>query len=210
MIAKLTGMVDGLGDGFVVIDVGGVGYLVQVSGRTLGSLAMGQRVSMVIETVMREDAIQLFGFADPSERDWFRLLVTVQGVGARTALAILGLGSADDLARAIAAGDRTALVRAPGVGVKLAGRIVAELREKAGTVAPVEQRADHRGGAMTLGNVGADAVSALVNLGFRPVDAWSVVSRAQGHLGPDAGLEALVKAGLSELAPRDVAPRETL
>ena len=135
MIAKLTGLVDSLGEDWVVIDVGGVGYLVFGSGGTLGRLAVGEIASLEIETHVREDHIHLYGFADAVERDWFRILMTVQGVGARVALAILTVLAPDQLMPAIAAGDRAALTRAAGVGGKLAGRIVAELKDKVGDIA---------------------------------------------------------------------------
>ncbi len=136
MIAKLTGLIDSTDGEGAVLDVGGVGYLVFCSARTLARLpARGMPASLLIETHVREDHIHLYGFADAGERDWFRLLTTVQGVGARLALAVLSVLGPDDLARAIAAADRASLARAPGVGPKLAGRIAAELKDKVGAVA---------------------------------------------------------------------------
>ena len=195
MIAKLRGVLDSLGDGWAVVDVGGVGYLTYCSAGTLASLPpRGQSVSLTIETVVREDHIHLYGFASEQERDWFRLLQTVQSVGARLALAILGALPAPELAVCIAAQDRANLTRAPGVGPKLAARILSELRDKAEPLpgaAPVPAAA---------GTANADAVAALVNLGYRPTEAHGAVSGAARTLGAEAPVEALIRAGLKELA----------
>lgn len=202
MIAKLTGIVDSTGDGWAVLDVGGVGYLVFCSGRTLSRLSAGQAASLRVETAVRDDAINLYGFADSAERQWFRMLTTVQGVGAKAALAILTALPADELVQAVAAGDRAAITRAAGVGPKLAGRIIGELREKVevaalGTAAAVVQGAGNWG----LGGDVGDAVSALVNLGFRPAEALGAVSHAAARLGTGAAIEDLIKGGLAELTP---------
>lgn len=201
MIAKLTGIIDSLGDGALVIDVRGVGYLVSCSQRTLAGLAVGEPASLLVETQVREDAIALFGFADAHERDWFRRLITVQGVGARAAMAILSAVPAEALATAIAAGDRAIITRAPGVGTKLATRIIAELRDAAVAIPPA-------GGGRGVAAGGAaaplaEAVSALVNLGFGPSEALDAVTAAREALGEDAGVEALVGRSLAGLAPKE-------
>ena len=196
MIAKLTGLIDAATAEGVVLDVNGVGYLVFCSPRTLARLpAKGAPASLLVETHVREDHIHLYGFADVAERDWFRLLTTVQGVGAKLAQAVLGVLSPDDLARAIAAGDKASLARAPGVGQKLAGRIAAELKDKVGAVAlgPAIAALPERG-------VEADAVSALVNLGYRRAEAFEAVAAATRRLGGGAQVDQLIKAGLKELS----------
>ena len=195
MIAKLTGVVDSTGDGWAVIDVSGVGYRVFCSAPTLGRLRTGEAASLLIETHMREDHIHLYGFIDASERDWFRLLTTVQGVGAKVGLAILSALGADDIARALASGDRAAVTRANGVGAKLATRILSELKDKVGeAVLGPAAGPDETGAA-------GDAASALVNLGYGATEAFGAVSQAAAKLGPDAGTAALIRAGLAELAP---------
>jgi Holliday junction DNA helicase RuvA len=202
MIAKLTGIVDSFGDGALVIDVRGVGYLVACSQRTLAGLVAGEPASLLIETQVREDAISLFGFADADERDWFRRLITVQGVGARAAMAILSAVPAEALASAIAAGDRAMITRAPGVGIKLATRVIAELRDAAVTaprVAVGRPLAAGGGAAAPLG----EAVSALVNLGFGPSEALDAVTAAREALGEEAGIEALIATSLAGLAPKE-------
>lgn len=197
MIAQLTGRVDALSDGTCVIDVGGVGYLVQASSRTLSALPQPPAVAKVlIETHVREDAIVLYGFADSAERDWFRLLTTVQGVGARVALGLLSALSPRDLVSAIANSDRASLTRAPGVGAKLAIRILSELRDKAGAM-PV-------GIGFSLppplpAGVAEDVLSALVNLGYRRPEAQAAVARVIERLGVDAGLDVVVRDALKEL-----------
>lgn len=204
MIAKLSGTVDSIRDGFAVIDVNGVGYLVFCSSRTLGSLpARGQPVSLQIETHVREDHIHLYGFGSDTERDWFKILTTVQGVGAKVALSILGTLAPLELAQAIVAGDRATVSRAEGVGPKLAQRIVTELKDKAGLVglqAGVQSQASAAAanGAAVEGDL-ADAVSALVNLGYRRVEAFGAVSAASRKLGAKAAVGDLIRAGLKEL-----------
>ncbi len=202
MIGKLTGIVDSTGDDWAILDVGGVGYLVFCSGRTLGLLPpAGGAATLWIETHVREDHIHLFGFAETAERDWFRLLNSVQGVGAKMALAVLSVLPPADLVRAIAAQDKASLSRASGVGPKLAGRIASELKDKAGGMAlgPAEA-ANGAGGAGGVGEVSEDAVSALVNLGYRRAEAFAAVAKASGDLGAKASVESLIKAGLKELA----------
>ena len=199
MIGKLTGSIDSTGEDWAIIDVGGVGYLVFCSRRSLGLLpAAGGSASLLIETHVREDHIHLFGFAEPAERDWYRLLIGVQGVGAKMALAILSVLSPADLMQAIAAQDKASLSRASGVGPKLAGRIASELKDKAGGIAlgPVALA----NGAPAPGGISEDAVSALVNLGYRRAEAFTAVAKAMGELGGEASVEALIKAGLKELA----------
>jgi len=199
MIGKLTGAVDSVGDEWAIVDVSGVGYVVFCSRRTLTGLpSPGETVRLLIETHVREDHIHLYGFADAAERTWFRLLCTVQGVGARMALAILSVLPSAELAQAIAAQDKTALLRANGVGAKLATRVITELKEKAGKIAfaPVAGEAG-RGG---LDAVPEDAVSALVNLGYRQSEAFGAVAHAARSLGTGAPLEAVIKAGLKELS----------
>ena len=204
MIAKLTGVLDSIRDGYAIVDVGGVGYLVFCSSRTLGSMpARGQPVSLQIETHVREDHIHLYGFGGDAERDWFKLLTTVQGVGAKVALSILGALAPLELAQAIAAGDRATVSRAEGVGPKLAQRIVTELKDKAGMVglqAGVQSQtaAGATNGAALEGEL-ADAVSALVNLGYRRVEAFGAVSSASRKLGAKAAVGDLIRAGLKEL-----------
>ena len=199
MIGKLTGIVDSAGEDWVILDVAGVGYLAFCSGRTLGLLPpAGGAATLRIETHVREDHIHLYGFADEAEHDWFKLLQTVQGVGAKMALAVLSVLPPHDLVRAIAAQDKAAIARAHGVGQKLAGRIASELKDKAGGIVlgPV---AAANGGA-GVGAVSEDAVSALVNLGYRRAEAFAAVAKASGDLGRSASVESLIKAGLKELA----------
>ncbi|MBN8893061.1 MAG: Holliday junction DNA helicase RuvA [Rhodospirillales bacterium 70-18] len=198
MIAKLTGRIEALEADRCVVDVNGVGYLVQASTRTLAALPAGQVASLLIEMHVREDAIVLYGFFDPAEREWFRLLTTVQGVGAKVALNILSALSPRDLIGAIQSGDRGSLTRAPGVGAKLAVRLLTELREKAGAMptgigfSPVLPP--------PVGGVETDALSALVNLGYRRPEAQAAVARVLARLGEAAALDAVIRDGLKELA----------
>jgi Holliday junction DNA helicase RuvA len=196
MIARLRGLLDGFSADHAVIDVNGVGYLVFASSRTLSALgAVGGEV--VLHTVMQvsDDDIRLIGFATGEERDWFGLLRSVQGVGAKVALAILSALSIDELHRAVASGDSAMIARAQGVGPKLAQRIVHELKDKAGGAALGSGTA-----APAPGSASADAASALVNLGFRPAEAASAVGKAEAELGPAATLDALVRAALKKAA----------
>ncbi|MFC4293315.1 Holliday junction branch migration protein RuvA [Sphingorhabdus arenilitoris] len=198
MIAKLTGRIDEVGTDHLVIDVQGVGYLVQVSARTLGVLGgTGEFVSVYTEMQVSETDMRLIGFASREERDWFRLLTTVQGVGGKVALAILSALEADDLTLAIGSGDAAMVARANGVGPKLASRIVNELRDKVGALAGLG------GGAKLAASAGgkvpshaSDAVAALTGLGFKPGEASSAVSAALEELGKDGTLDALVRLAL--------------
>jgi Holliday junction DNA helicase RuvA len=190
----------------VVIDVGGVGYMVFCSGRTLSSLPpAGARTALSIDTHVREDHIHLYGFVDNVERDWFRLLTTVQGVGARVALAILTVLSPDSLADAVISQDRAMLTQAPGVGPKLGQRIVNELKDKAGdltVVRPAAFAAAAEGGAAVA--IG-DATSALINLGYQRAEAFGAVSEAARDLGDDPALDDLIRGGLRALkGPREL------
>jgi Holliday junction DNA helicase RuvA len=199
MIAKLKGLLDGSAADHAVIDVNGVGYLVFASTRTLSALgAIGGEV--VLHTVMQvsEDDIRLIGFSSREERDWFTLLRSVQGVGAKVALAILSALSVDELHRAIASSDSAMIARANGVGPKLAQRIANELRDKAGGIALGP--GGGTGAPAAPGSLAADAVSALANLGFRPAEASAAVARAEAELGPGAGLDALVRVALKKAA----------
>jgi len=205
MIAKLKGLIDSVGEDWVIIDVSGVGYLVFASGRTLGRLAEGQVAELMIETHVREDHIHLYGFWDENERDWYKLLTTVQGVGAKVGLALLTVLSGEELVRAIASGDKTAITRAAGVGPKLATRILSELKDKVGKLALGP--AATGGAPMEVGGTAsetADAVSALVNLGYGPLEALAAVSSAQGRLEDGVGVAELIRAGLAELGPREL------
>lgn len=198
MIAKLRGLLDSFAADHAVIDVQGVGYLVAASARTLSALgAIGDEVVLHTEMQVSDDAIRLIGFASVEERDWFRLLTSVQGVGGRVALAILSALNSDELHRAIAIGDKATVARAQGVGPKLAQRIVNELKDKAGGIILGS------GGAavpMPEGGHASDAISALQNLGFKPIEAAAAVTKAEAELGPDANLDALVRTALKKAA----------
>jgi Holliday junction DNA helicase RuvA len=198
LIALLTGRVEALEADRCIIDVAGVGYLVQASTRTLSALpAPPAAARVLIETVVREDAILLYGFSESAERDWFRLLTTVQGVGAKVALAILSALSPRDLVSAIGTGDRAALTRVTGVGPKLAVRLLTELRERAGGM-PATAGAPLP--ASQVGGAASDAVSALGNLGYRRIEAQPVVDRVAARLGDAATLDTVIKESLRELA----------
>ena len=200
MIAQLTGRVEALEEGRCTIDVNGVGYLVQASTRTLSALpAPPAAARLLVETHVREDAILLYGFADAAERDWFRLLTTVQGVGGRVALSVLSALSPRDLVAAIAAGDRASLTRAPGVGARLAARLLTELRDKAGAMPSAAGLAMPR---FAPSGVAEDAISALVNLGYRRPEAQPVVARTLERLGDAAPLGTVIRDSLKELAQR--------
>jgi Holliday junction DNA helicase RuvA len=197
MIALLTGRVASLEAACCIVDVNGVGYLVQASTRTLSALPAPPALARVlIETVVREDAIQLYGFADPAEREWFRLLTTVQGVGAKVALSILSALAPRDLVGAIAAGDRGALTRVAGVGPKLAVRLLTELREKAGAM----PSGPGIPSVPPAGGIAGDALSALGNLGYRRIEAQPAVERVLARLGDGAQLDAVIRESLRELA----------
>ncbi len=200
MIAKLRGAVETIEDGRCIIDVNGVGYLVFCSSRTLASLPNPPAIaSLLIETQVREDAISLYGFASAAERDWFRLLTTVQGVGAKVALALLSSLSPDQLIAAIATQDRAALTKSPGVGPKLAIRLLSELRERAGAM-PGGGAGAVFSPALPAQSVAADALSALQNLGYRRPEAEAALARALADHGAEAPLDVLIRAGLKGLA----------
>lgn len=195
MIARLSGILAETHGDNAVIDVGGVGYLVQLSGKTLAALgSAGGEITLLTELQVREDAWTLFGFGSPAERDAFRALTSIQGVGGRLALAILSVLSPDELARAVAQEDKAMIGRANGVGPKLAARIANELKGKLGVVAI--------GGAAPAPRAGAaaDALSALANLGFKPAEASAAVNSAHDELGADASLDALVRLALKKAA----------
>jgi Holliday junction DNA helicase RuvA len=204
MIGKLRGIIDSYGEDWVIVDVGGVGYQAYCSAQTLQALPpIGEAAILSIETYVREDVIRLYGFASDVEREWFRLLMTVQSVGARVALAVLGVLKPSDLAAAIALQDKAALARAPGVGKKVAERIVAELRDKAPAYASVDPViASLQGDAAERSAVGpaAEAVSALVNLGYPQIQASAAVASAARSAGEQANTEMLIRLGLKELA----------
>ena len=198
MIAKLTGTFDDFGPDWAIIDVGGVGYLVQCSARTLTALGLrGDRVTVHTELQVSENDMRLIGFASGAEREWFRLLTGVQGVGSKMALAVLSALSVEELQRACAAGDAAMVARAQGVGPKLAGRIVNELKDKAGAL---PSPAGATVAAAPTGTASADAVSALQNLGFKPNVATEAVARALEELGEGASLNDLIRVGLKRAA----------
>jgi Holliday junction DNA helicase RuvA len=203
MIGKLTGKLDSVSLNAVVVDVGGVGYEVTVGARTLTSLPLvGEIVSLAIDTHVREDEIRLYGFATEHERAWFRALQSVQGVGAKVALSVLGTLSAADLANAVALQDKAQVSRAPGVGPKVAARIVAELKDKMPALAPAIRPGGGLSPVATLpeGLAARDAVSALTNLGYAHGEAAAAISAAIGKVGRDARPEELIRLGLKELA----------
>jgi Holliday junction DNA helicase RuvA len=203
MIATLAGVVQQLEPDATVVEVGGVGYLVFCSARTVGRLPpLGSPTRLLIETHVREDHIHLYGFIDAAERDWFRLLTTVQGVGARLALSILSAVPPDTLGLAIFAQDKAILAQAEGVGPRLAARIVNELRDKIGNVAsrPLSPPATLPDGSANNGGPTADAVAVLENLGVGRTEALGAIAAAARRLGSGAGADLLIKAGLEELA----------
>ncbi|VAX05832.1 Holliday junction ATP-dependent DNA helicase RuvA [hydrothermal vent metagenome] len=204
MIAKLKGLVDSIGENFCVIDVNGVGYLVFCSGRTLGNLpGLGEATILMIETHVREDHIHLFGFSSELEKDWFKLLQSVQGVGAKVALAILSAIAIDELSNSIAAQDKTVVGRASGVGPKLATRIITELKDKVAKFALPSPKTDIKSAAVPGRSEGAaniqDAVSGLVNLGYRQTEAYLAVSNA-ARSNEGASMSDLIRLGLKELS----------
>lgn len=205
MIGKLRGKVDAVGESHCIVDVNGVGYEVQASARTLRTMEPGGEVSLVIDTHVREDAIRLFGFTSEVERSWFRALQNVQGVGSKVALSVLGTLSPNDLAQAIALADWAAVEQTPGVGRKLAQRIVAELKDKApglaisGLHTPVLP-AGKGGSSPAEGNAVAEAISALTNLGYNPAQASQAVAAAHREVGETADTARLIRQGLKLLA----------
>jgi Holliday junction DNA helicase RuvA len=204
MIGKLKGLIDSYGEDYVILDVGGVGYQVHCASRTLQTLpAPGDAAVLSIETYVREDQIKLFGFRSDMEREWFRLLQTVQGVGARVSLAVLGTLSPSDLANAIALRDKAAVARTPGVGPKVAERIVTELKDKAPSFANVDPAVVHLAGAIDDQRAPrpvTDAISALVNLGYGQPQAAAAIAAASRSAGENAETAQLIRLGLKELA----------
>ncbi|MBU0800660.1 MAG: Holliday junction branch migration protein RuvA [Alphaproteobacteria bacterium] len=208
MIAKLSGILDSVAAGSLIIDVNGVGYQVFASSRTLAQVGQhGDPVSLLIDTHVREDHIHLFGFVDAAEQEWFRLLTTVQGVGAKAGLSILSACPPDRLAFAIASGDAAVLRQADGVGPKLATRIVTELKDKAGNIdlgnvmpkKGAKGKAADTGAAMPV-SVDNDAVSALINLGYGRSDAYAAVMQARGKANDNGDLSELIRLALAELS----------
>jgi Holliday junction DNA helicase RuvA len=204
MIGKLKGVIDSYGEDFVILDVNGVGYLVHCSARTLQALpAAGEGVTLAIETHVREDQIRLFGFLSDGEREWFRLLQTVQGVGTKVALSILGTLKPADLASAIALRDKAMVARSPGVGPKVAERIVTELKDKAPAYADVDPAVIRLSGAVDEKRAPqpvSDAVSALVNLGYGQPQAAAAIAAAARAAGEGADAKSLIRLGLKEIA----------
>jgi len=204
VIGKLKGLIDGFGEDFVILDVGGVGYQVHCSARTLQALPKpGEAAVLSIETYVREDQIKLFGFRSDLEREWFRLLQTVQGVGAKVALAVLGTLPPSDLANAIALRDRAAVARTPGVGPKVAERIVTELKDKAPAFATIDPALHKLTGSIEDERAPrpvSDAISALVNLGYGQPQATAAIAAAARSAGDAAETAQLIRLGLKELA----------
>jgi len=204
MIGKLKGIIDSYGEDFVILDVNGVGYQVHCSPRTLQELpAAGAPVTLAIETHVREDQIRLFGFLLDGEREWFRLLQTVQGVGAKVALSVLGTLKPADLASAIALRDKAMVARAPGVGPKVAERIVTELKDKAPAHAQLDPAVVRLSGALDGRRAPqpvSDAVSALVNLGYGQPQAAAAIAAAARAAGEGADAKSLIRLGLKEIA----------
>lgn len=205
MIGKLRGKVDAIGESFCIIDVNGVVYEVLCSARALRNMKIGDDVTLTIDTHVREDAIRLFGFASEVERTWFRTLQNVQGVGSKVALGLLGTLSRAEIANAIALGDWARVEQAPGIGKKLAQRIVAELKDKAPALSVAGLRlpggaTDGGAFAPPEGDAAAEAMSALTNLGYQPVQASTAVAAAMKELGEDADTAKLIRRGLKELA----------
>ncbi len=199
MIAKLSGRLDETGEDWAIMDVQGVGYLVHCSARTLAALGeVGEGCTVHTDLQVSENDMRLLGFAESAERDWFRLLTQVQGVGSKVGLAILSALSTGELRDACAAGDAASVARANGVGPKLAGRIVNELKDKAGAL-PGGGMAG-AAAAMPAGGANADAVSALENLGFKPAIAAQAVAKAQAELGEGAGEGDLIRVALKKAA----------
>ena len=204
MIGKLKGVIDTYGEDSVILDVNGVGYEVHCSARTLQALpAPGEAATLSIETHVREDMIRLYGFSSDAERGWFRLLQTVQGVGAKVALAVLGTLKPSELATAVAMRDKAMVARSPGVGPKVAERIVTELKDKAPAFAELDAAVVHLAGAVDEKRAPkpvADAVSALVNLGYGQPQAAAAIAAASRAAGEGADTATLIRQGLKELA----------
>ena len=222
MIAKLRGLVDTIAEDFCIIDVNGVGYLVFASGKTLGKLSIGNTVSLMIETIVREDSISLFGFADALEKEWFNTLTKVQGVGAKVCLSIMSVLSSSQLTQAIAAQDKTSFARANGVGPKLAARIVTELKDKIVTV-PVANVAKDINQVVNFDEATGevleyedklisrdddptkmeDAISALVNLGYQRIEAYRVVNLVLSK-NENADMSEIIRLSLKEFAKEQI------
>ncbi len=203
MIGKLRGVIDSLDEDGLILDVNGVGYLVAASARTMRGLPpIGEAAELLIETHVREDAIRLFGFLTAVERDWFRLLQNVQGVGAKVALGILGALTSEALSTAIARQDKAMMARAPGVGPKLAARLVLELKDKAPAFTIAELSGPDSGAESSsrLPKAAEDAILALVGLGYARPQAAAAVARSSAELGREAQTATLIRAGLRELA----------
>ncbi len=204
MIGKLTGVVDSTGEDWVILDVNGVGYLVHCSVKTLEALpSRGEAARLFIETQIREDQIRLVGFTSEVEREWFRLLLTVQGVGSRVALSVLGTLNASDLASAVALQDKAMIARAPGVGPKVAARIAAELKDKAPAIVGIDMgviRLQSELGDRIAPKPAAEAVSALVNLGYGQMQASAAIAAAMREAGEGAETARLIRLGLKELS----------
>jgi Holliday junction DNA helicase RuvA len=204
MIGKLTGLIDSFGTDWVVIDVAGVGYHVNCSAKTLEALpARGSVATLFIETQVREDQIKLIGFTSEVEREWFRLLLTVQGVGSKVALAVLGTLNVSELASAVALQDKAMIARTPGVGPKVAARIASELKDRAPGITGVDMgviRLQSELGAKIAPKPASDAVSALVNLGYGQMQASAAVAAAMREAGEGAETARLIRLGLKELA----------
>ena len=206
MIGKLRGKIDAIGEAHAIVDVNGVGYEVQCSARTLRNVDIGQEVSLTIDTHVREDSIRLFGFQSEVERSWFRTLQSIQGVGSKVALALLGTLAPQDLANAIALGNVGAIEQTPGIGKKLAQRIVLELKDKAPTLTVAVLGPSGKAGsglpaAVPIGSqAAAESISALTNLGYNPAQASAAIAGAMQDLGPEADTAKLIRRGLKELA----------
>jgi Holliday junction DNA helicase RuvA len=204
MIGKLKGIIDSYGEDYVILDVGGVGYQVHCSARTLQALpAPAEAATLSIETYVREDQIKLFGFTTDMEREWFRLLQTVQGVGAKVALSVLGTLKPSELASAVAMRDKAMVARTPGVGPKVAERIVTELKDKVPAFSAVDPAVAHLVGSLDEKRAPkpvTDAVSALVNLGYGQPQAAAAIAAAVHSAGEDADTATLIRQGLKELA----------
>jgi holliday junction DNA helicase RuvA len=204
MIGKLKGVIDSYGEDYVILDVNGVGYQVHCPARVMQALpGKGEPAMLSIETYVREDQIKLFGFLTDTEREWFRLLQTVQGVGAKVALAVLGTLRVSELANAVAMRDKASVARAPGVGPKVAERIVTELKDKAPAFANIEPGVVHLAGAVDEKRAPRpvmDAVSALVNLGYGQPQAAAAIAAAAREHGESADTATLIRQGLKELA----------
>ena len=219
MIAKLKGIIDTIGEDYCIIDVSGVGYLVFASAKTLSKMIKGAATSLLIETVVREDSITLYGFADAWETEWFNTLTKVQGVGAKVCLSILSVLGPNQLAQAVSAQDKASFTRASGVGPKLAARIVTELKDKIVTIPITDslkeidmnpnQETENYEDSIAMLNASSDpsktddAISALVNLGYQRLEAYRAVNKA-AMSAPDADTPALIKLALKEFANKEV------